>query len=57
LKKKGCTVRLCETPEAAGRWNRAEGKIIGLLHVTCEKDPARAEVSTISESIGARLEL
>ncbi|HUT16142.1 MAG TPA: MTH938/NDUFAF3 family protein [Anaerolineae bacterium] len=35
LDKKGCHVRLLPTPEAAQLWNRAEGAVIALLHVTC----------------------
>lgn len=32
---KGCEVDLRPTPEAIKRWNKAEGAVIGLFHVTC----------------------
>lgn len=35
LDKKGCKVELCPTPEAIKRWNEAEGKVLGLFHITC----------------------
>ncbi|UCC62140.1 MAG: hypothetical protein JSV36_15350 [Anaerolineae bacterium] len=35
LKKKGCQATLVATPEAIRLWNDAEGKVIGLFHVTC----------------------
>ncbi|HBO46133.1 MAG TPA: hypothetical protein DD670_19855 [Planctomycetaceae bacterium] len=35
FKKKGCSVELHPTPEAMGIWNQAEGKVIGMFHVTC----------------------
>ena len=35
FQKKGCLVELLPTPEAIQRWNQAEGKAIGLFHVTC----------------------
>ena len=35
LKKKGCQATLVATPEAIRLWNKAEGKVIGLFHVTC----------------------
>ncbi len=35
LKEQGCDVRLLRTPEAIRAWNKAEGKVIGLFHVTC----------------------
>ncbi|WP_406658096.1 hypothetical protein V7O62_05985 [Methanolobus sp. ZRKC2] len=28
-------VKVVPTPEAIGNWNSAEGKVIGLFHVTC----------------------
>ena len=33
--EKGCTVELHPTPEAIRVWNEAEGKTIGMFHVTC----------------------
>ena len=35
FKGKDCKVKLFPTPEAIGKWNSAEGKVIGLFHVTC----------------------
>jgi len=35
LKKRGCRVKLIATPEAMRAWNKAEGKVIALFHVTC----------------------
>lgn len=35
LKSKDCQVDLSRTPEAIRRWNEAEGKWIGLFHITC----------------------
>ena len=35
FKEKGCVVDLHPTPEAIKIWNDAEGKIIGMFHVTC----------------------
>ena len=35
FKKKKCRVDLQPTPEAVESWNKAEGNIIGLFHVTC----------------------
>lgn len=35
FKQKGCQVKLMPTPEAIERWNEAEGRGIGLFHVTC----------------------
>ncbi|WP_406658099.1 MTH938/NDUFAF3 family protein [Methanolobus sp. ZRKC2] len=35
FKSKDCRVKLFPTPEAIGKWNSAEGKFIGLFHVTC----------------------
>lgn len=34
LKKHGCRVDLWPTPEAIRHWNKAEGKALGLFHVT-----------------------
>lgn len=31
----GCSVDLFPTPEALKAWNQAEGKTIGMFHVTC----------------------
>jgi hypothetical protein len=33
--RKRCRVELLSTPEVIPVWNRAEGAVIGLLHVTC----------------------
>jgi hypothetical protein len=35
LRKRGCKTRLLATPEAIHAWNKAEGRVIGLFHVTC----------------------
>lgn len=35
FKKKDCSVDLHPTPEAIQVWNEAEGKTIGMFHVTC----------------------
>jgi len=35
FKRKQCQVELLPTPEAIRAWNEAEGKVIGLFHVTC----------------------
>ncbi len=35
LERKGCRVRLLPTPKAVQAWNKAEGAVIGLFHVTC----------------------
>jgi hypothetical protein len=35
FKKKGCKVDISPTPQALEVWNKAEGKAIGLFHVTC----------------------
>lgn len=35
LARKGCAVDLLSTPEAAMAWNRAEGAVIAMFHVTC----------------------
>jgi hypothetical protein len=35
FKDKGCAVELTPTPEAVKVWNEAEGKTIGMFHVTC----------------------
>lgn len=33
--KKKCKVKLLATPEAIALWNKSDGQIIGLFHVTC----------------------
>ena len=35
LDKKKCPAELYPTPEAIEKWNKAEGLIIGLFHITC----------------------
>jgi hypothetical protein len=35
FERHGCQVRLLPTPEVIPVWNRAEGAVIGLVHVTC----------------------
>jgi len=35
LRDKNCRVDLSPTPLAFGAWNRAEGSVIGMFHVTC----------------------
>jgi hypothetical protein len=35
LRRKGCCVALLPTPQAIDAWNKAEGAVIGLFHVTC----------------------
>ena len=35
FKKKDCQARLYPTPEAIRVWNKADGKTIGLFHITC----------------------
>lgn len=35
FKKKKCEVGLHPTPKAMEYWNKAEGAVIGLFHVTC----------------------
>lgn len=35
LAKKGCRVDLLPTPDAIQCWNEAEGKVLGLFHITC----------------------
>jgi hypothetical protein len=32
---KHCQVDVAPTPKAIGTWNKAEGEVIGLFHVTC----------------------
>jgi len=35
FEKKKCQVKLLQTPKAIQAWNKAEGKILGMFHVTC----------------------
>ncbi len=35
LAKRNCQTKLAATPDAVGIWNTAQGKVIGLFHVTC----------------------
>ena len=35
FKRESCRVELLPTPEMIPVWNRAEGAVIGLVHVTC----------------------
>jgi len=35
LMRRNCRVLVLPTPEVIGVWNEAEGKAIGLFHVTC----------------------
>jgi hypothetical protein len=35
FKERGCAVDLHPTPEAIRVWNEAEGRTIGMFHVTC----------------------
>ena len=35
FERKHCLVDLLPTPRAIGTWNKAEGDVIGLFHVTC----------------------
>lgn len=35
FKRKHCQVDLAPTPAAIHTWNEAEGKVLGLFHVTC----------------------
>jgi hypothetical protein len=35
FKDHGCSVELHPTPQAVQSWNEAEGKTIGMFHVTC----------------------
>jgi hypothetical protein len=35
LERQRCQVKLLPTPEVALVWNRAEGAVIAMLHVTC----------------------
>lgn len=35
FREKGCSVQILPTPDAVKAWNEAEGKTIGMFHVTC----------------------
>ena len=35
LRKHNCRTELAATPDAIHLWNEAQGKVIGLFHVTC----------------------
>ena len=35
FEKKKCQVKLLPTPKAIQAWNKAEGKVLGMFHVTC----------------------
>jgi hypothetical protein len=35
FQKKKCAVEMLATPQAIRCWNEAEGRVIGLFHVTC----------------------
>jgi hypothetical protein len=35
FERKACFVELLPTPQALEVWNRAEGAVIGLFHITC----------------------
>jgi hypothetical protein len=35
LRSRNCQVDLSKTPDAINRWNKVEGKWIGLFHITC----------------------
>jgi hypothetical protein len=35
LQKHNCRTKLAATPDAIRLWNEAQGKVIGLFHVTC----------------------
>jgi len=35
FRKKGCQVDLLPTPQAIKAWNKTEGAVIGMFHVTC----------------------
>lgn len=35
FRKKGCSIELLPTPQAVELWNEAEGKTIGMFHITC----------------------
>jgi hypothetical protein len=35
LTEQGCAVDLWPTPKAIEKWNAADGKVLGLFHITC----------------------
>jgi hypothetical protein len=35
LAQRDCRVDLCPTPVAIQQWNEADGKVLGLFHITC----------------------
>jgi hypothetical protein len=35
FKEKNCAVKILPTPEAIDAWNKAQGQVIGLFHITC----------------------
>jgi len=35
FERKGCRVKLLPTPQAIRIWNKTDGAVIGLFHVTC----------------------
>ncbi len=35
LKEQNCRPEVYPTPEAIEKWNAAEGKVLGLFHITC----------------------
>ena len=35
FQRQGCRVELLPTQQAIGAWNKAEGAVIGLFHITC----------------------
>lgn len=35
LAEQGCAVDLWPTPQAIEKWNAAEGRVLGLFHITC----------------------
>ena len=35
FKKKSCLVKIFPTPEAMDQWNKSQGEVIGLFHLTC----------------------
>jgi hypothetical protein len=35
FEQKACRVELLSTPQAIKTWNKAEGAVIGLFHITC----------------------
>jgi hypothetical protein len=35
FKRKDCQVELLPTPDAIQAWNKAEGAVVGMFHVTC----------------------